>query len=327
MRHHTVLTPLIWPHSHTVLSFSLGQENRWITKIIIVGVLTLHCTIILGFCRIQLKIKINKIKKSRVGACLSQNHVLLVSMGHDFDTCRNIDFPILASEQLPQPFREWLGEANDQMFLNRIQCNLRRLQDVCCSRVTPFSGFLGRADVSMTFSQEYLRPIDVICGATILYPRRRRRNWRYPRHGESFSILFVVVVENGGPSASGRHLCFRKWGHPRWRPEAEGPPFSTTVWNYWLIMMTWSNGNIFHVTGPLWGEFTGHWWIHLTKASNTESWCFLWSALKQIVVWAIVNPAIWNATAGSKDNIKSLRYWILWGESTGDQCIPLTKGQ
>ena len=59
---------------------------------------------------------------------------------------------------------------------------------------------------------------------------------------------------------------------------------STTVWNYWILMMTWSNAYIFHVTGPLWGEFTGHWWIHLTKASNTESWCFLWSALKQIVV-------------------------------------------
>ena len=40
--------------------------------------------------------------------------------------------------------------------------------------------------------------------------------------------------KNGGPSASGRHLGwphfrFRKWGHPRWRPEAEGSPFSTTT--------------------------------------------------------------------------------------------------
>ena len=30
-------------------------------------------------------------------------------------------------------------------------------------------------------------------------------------------------------------------------------------------MMTSSNGNIFHVTGPLCGEFTGHRWIPLTK--------------------------------------------------------------
>ena len=32
-------------------------------------------------------------------------------------------------------------------------------------------------------------------------------------------------------------------------------------------MMTSSNGNIFRVTGPLCGEFTGHWWIPLTKPS------------------------------------------------------------
>ena len=36
--------------------------------------------------------------------------------------------------------------------------------------------------------------------------------------------------------------------------------------------MTSSNGNIFHVTGPLCGEFTGHEWIPLTEAS--VSWSF-----------------------------------------------------
>ena len=44
------------------------------------------------------------------------------------------------------------------------------------------------------------------------------------------------------------------------------------------LMMTSSNGNIFRVTGPLCGEFTGHWWIPLTKASDAELWCLLWSA-------------------------------------------------
>ena len=34
--------------------------------------------------------------------------------------------------------------------------------------------------------------------------------------------------------------------------------------------MTSSNGNIFRVTGPLCGEFTGHRWIPLTKASDAE---------------------------------------------------------
>ena len=39
--------------------------------------------------------------------------------------------------------------------------------------------------------------------------------------------------------------------------------------------MTSSNGNIFRVTGPLWGELTGHRWIPLTTASYAELWCFL----------------------------------------------------
>ena len=42
-------------------------------------------------------------------------------------------------------------------------------------------------------------------------------------------------------------------------------------------MTTSSNGNIFRVTGPLWGEFTGHRWIPLTKAIDAELCCFLWS--------------------------------------------------
>ena len=44
------------------------------------------------------------------------------------------------------------------------------------------------------------------------------------------------------------------------------------------IMMTSSNENIFCRTGPLCGEFTGLRWIPLTTTSNTEFWCFLWSA-------------------------------------------------
>ena len=43
-------------------------------------------------------------------------------------------------------------------------------------------------------------------------------------------------------------------------------------------MMTSSNGNIFRVTGPLCGKFTGNRWIPRTKASGAELWCFLWSA-------------------------------------------------
>ena len=41
-------------------------------------------------------------------------------------------------------------------------------------------------------------------------------------------------------------------------------------------MMTSSNGNIFRITGHLYGEFTGPRWIPLTKASDADPWCFLW---------------------------------------------------
>ena len=51
------------------------------------------------------------------------------------------------------------------------------------------------------------------------------------------------------------------------------------------------DGNISCVTGPLWEESTGHWWIPLTKASDAELWCFLWCAPEQ--TWDL--PVIWAA--------------------------------
>ena len=42
--------------------------------------------------------------------------------------------------------------------------------------------------------------------------------------------------------------------------------------NLYLYMMTSSNGSMFRVTGLLCGEFTGHRWIPLTKASDAEFW-------------------------------------------------------
>ena len=41
-----------------------------------------------------------------------------------------------------------------------------------------------------------------------------------------------------------------------------------------VIMMTSSNGNIFHVTGHLCGELTGQRWFPRTKASDAELWYF-----------------------------------------------------
>ena len=62
-------------------------------------------------------------------------------------------------------------------------------------------------------------------------------------------------------------------------------------------MMTYSNVNIFRVTGPLWGESTGHRWIPLTKASDQELWCFLWSVPEQTIGQTIETPVIWDATS------------------------------
>ena len=63
------------------------------------------------------------------------------------------------------------------------------------------------------------------------------------------------------------------------------------------FMMTSSNGNIFRVTGPLCGEFTGHRWISLTTASDAELWCFLWSAPEQTIEQTLETPVIWDVSA------------------------------
>ena len=63
------------------------------------------------------------------------------------------------------------------------------------------------------------------------------------------------------------------------------------------VMMTSSNGNLFLVTGPLWGESTGHRWLPLTKASDAELRYFLWSVPEQTVEQTIETQVIWDAIA------------------------------
>ena len=74
------------------------------------------------------------------------------------------------------------------------------------------------------------------------------------------------------------------------------------AWPYWYsikpvsvlwIMTTSSNGSSFRVTGPLCGEFSGDRWISLTKTSDAELWCFLWSAPEE----TIVRLVIWDGIA------------------------------
>ena len=59
--------------------------------------------------------------------------------------------------------------------------------------------------------------------------------------------------------------------------------------------MTSSNGNIFPVTGHLLGESTGHRWIPVTKASDAELRCILWSAPEETVDQANETAVIWDA--------------------------------
>ena len=62
-------------------------------------------------------------------------------------------------------------------------------------------------------------------------------------------------------------------------------------------MMTSSKGSIFRVTGPSCGESTGHRWTPLTKASDAEHWCFLWSAPEQTAEHTMEKPVIWYVMA------------------------------
>ena len=60
-------------------------------------------------------------------------------------------------------------------------------------------------------------------------------------------------------------------------------------------MMTSSNGNVFRATGPLWGESTSDRWIRLTKASDAELWCFLWSPPEHTIEQPNETQVIWEA--------------------------------
>ena len=71
------------------------------------------------------------------------------------------------------------------------------------------------------------------------------------------------------------------WARTLWRKKAvhakayaHGFFSSEASWSWWIwyqLMMTSSNGNIFRVTGPLWGESIGYRWISLTKTSDARS--------------------------------------------------------
>ena len=102
-----------------------------------------------------------------------------------------------------------------------------------------------------------------------------------------------------GPSVLTKPICF--WYHPTHTVQGVG----INHWYYWTrqipnilvqerwlnFMMTTSNGNNFHVTGPSCGKFTGHRRIPLTKASDPQLWGF-----SLICAW--INRWVNNREAG-----------------------------
>ena len=79
------------------------------------------------------------------------------------------------------------------------------------------------ADICRASSWASRRPPDVISAVAILDPRWRRRKWRHPGPGAGFSTPIAEAEENGGPSASGRHLG---WPHLR-EPEMRSSKMAT----------------------------------------------------------------------------------------------------
>ena len=75
--------------------------------------------------------------------------------------------------------------------------------------------------------------------------------WYFARLMAWLSIYIVLMVDGS-----------------LWSPRAAGLWYSLLDSQNKLSMMTSSNRNIFRVTDPLCGEFTGHRWIPRTKASD-----------------------------------------------------------
>ena len=75
-------------------------------------------------------------------------------------------------------------------------------------------------------------------------------------------------------------------------------------------MMTSSNGNIFRVTGPLCGEFNGHRWIPLTRASDVELWFYLrleYTSSKQSQGWCfeMSSRSLWRHSSVWSNSIET----------------------
>ena len=108
---------------------------------------------------------------------------------------------------------------------------------------------------------------------------------------------------------------FDKSSRPQWVKR------QTIIRKMLTIITSW-NGNIFRVTGPLCGEFTGDRWILRTKASDAKLWYFFYLPLtkwlsKQSWGWWFEMPShsLWrhcNANLTTPYAITRSR-WVKWG--------------
>ena len=120
----------------------------------------------------------------------------------------------------------------------------------------------------------------------------------HERHGFSNhrqhqrSTLLAFTGHEGNPPVDSPHKRSSNaktvstswsWRH-LYQPATSVPATSHTYTAAILFnMMTSSNENIFRVTVPLCGKFTGHRWTPLTNASDAEFWCFLWSVSEKAI--------------------------------------------
>ena len=73
----------------------------------------------------------------------------------------------------------------------------------------------------------------------------------------------------------------------------QAPHWDASVLTTQRSIMVSLNGILCRVTRHLCGEFTGHRWIPLSKASDAELWSFLWSAPEYTVGLTMVRLVIW----------------------------------
>ena len=106
------------------------------------------------------------------------------------------------------------------------------------------------------------------------------------KHPKPFDLQLVVFILRGRIDWNLSHSIWVRWGQGKYLPGK---------YTKGCCMIKSSNRNIWRIIGHLCMEFTGDWWIPLTKASDKELWCILWSVPEQTVGQTIERPVIWDA--------------------------------